>query len=143
MRTLWAAITQSGPELILPLLVTLVFAELDRHSTFHSPDVDFGKRRSNPISLRFHSDQGNDKIILPKYVVHVNAERTSRKLHGAPEEACEGVMALKISRERTTSRNVPSYFSVEYAKYSGNVSVSKLFIGFADNSHIDVANFHG
>src|SRR6266700_3837951 len=41
-----------GPKSVLPLLVTLILAELDCLAILHSPDVHFRKRCGDSVSLR-------------------------------------------------------------------------------------------
>ena len=83
----------SGPELILPLLVTLIFPKLAYLSILNSPNVHFRKRSRNGISLHINGDQSYDNVIFSKYLVHGDAEAAFGKFHCAPKEVSNGIMA--------------------------------------------------
>src|ERR1700754_2914257 len=91
-----ASRSNSGPELILSRLVTLILAKLDGLSVCHSPDVHFGKRCGNPVSLCIHSHQCDDEVAIGQNIAHVDAERTSGEFHCAPEKTCDLVVASEI-----------------------------------------------
>ena len=70
-------VVTSGPELILPLLVTLIFTELRHASVLNSPDVHFWKRRGDAVPLSIDMDQDDYEIAVGKHIVHIDAECAS------------------------------------------------------------------
>ena len=75
--------------MVLPLLIALILAEVGRLSVLHLPDVDLRKRRGQPVSFCVHGNQGDNEIVLSQHIVHIHAERASRKLHRALKEASD------------------------------------------------------
>jgi hypothetical protein len=87
----------SGPEPILPLLISLIFSELRRLSVPQSPDVYFRKGGGNPVSLRINSGQDHDEIAVGNNIVHIDAECATGQFHRALKKASDLVMALVIA----------------------------------------------
>src|SRR5262249_43733995 len=125
---LWDSSPTSRPESIFALLVALIFAELDRLAVLQSPDVHFGKRHGDPLSLRIDGDQRDDEIAVGEHVVHVDAERAAGQLHRSLEEGADLVMAVEIARERTVTGNVPGDGGIEHREDGRNVSLREVVV---------------
>src|SRR5262245_17497367 len=88
------------PEAVLPPLVALVFAELDRFPVLQTPDMDLRERRRHALALGVDRDQGDDEIVAAQHVVHVDAEGAGGQVHRVPEEAADLFVAGEVPRER-------------------------------------------
>src|SRR5262249_43829778 len=130
----------ASPEPIFPLLVTLIFTELDCLCVLHSPDVYFRKRSGNAVSFRINSDQSDDEIVVSKHVLHVDAEHPSGKFHCTLKETSDLVMPPVVARKRAMTGNVPRDVWVKYLEHRRDVSVCKVFVGFANDCRIRLAH---